>query len=210
CGRGAPARSAGGVRGRAQRIDDHHQHALEIRMHVIVPKPQYAKLVVGKPPIATPILGRLGMLTAIYLDHQARLVTEEVGDIRPDRNLAPELRAGQSAAAQSVPNFAFGIGQPGAKNAGATRGCRKGPLTRLAPSALGTLSRKGRGFRSPRPAHRFTSHVVVPSGWSVSATPMLTSSSRMRSASEKFLTLRAALRACFSLSTVSVNARTRP
>src|SRR5712691_3899924 len=179
-------------------------------MHVVVPKSQHVKSILGKPAIAASILGRLGMLSAIHFDHEPRFVTKKIRHIGTDRNLAAEFCAGKAAVAQRVPELAFGIGQAGAQDASATARRRKGPLTRLGPTVLGTLSRKGRGFRSPRPAHRFTSHVVVPSGWSVSATPMLTSSSRMRSASAKFLTLRAALRASLSRSTVSVNARSRP
>src|SRR5271166_2561039 len=64
---------------------------------------------------------------------------------------------------------------------------------RVGPLNLGP----GRGFRSVLLAHRATSQ-VVPSLESLSTIPIAPSSSRIRSASLKFLAVRAALRAVIS------------
>src|SRR5204863_3181425 len=122
-----------------------------------------------KPTIATHILGGLGVLPAIDFNHQPGLVTKKVSHIGPDGNLTPEFRPGKTAVTERVPELAFGIGQTRAEDASAVRGRHEGPLTRLAPAALGTLSRKGRGFRSAWPPHCLTQ--VVPSLESFSTIP---------------------------------------
>ncbi len=66
-------------------------------------------------------------------------------------------------------------------------------LSLLGSLPLGTLSRKGRGFRSALLVHRAISH-VVPSLASLSMMPFATKSSRIRSDSTKFFALRAASR----------------
>jgi hypothetical protein len=91
-----------------KRICNHLQHAVEIRMHVVVPKSQDTKTLLPKPSIATCIAFR-SMLSTVNLDNQSRLQTNEVGDVRPDRHLSSERGIIEAVRAQPVPKPAFGI-----------------------------------------------------------------------------------------------------
>src|SRR5262245_51851835 len=78
-------------------------------------------------------------MTSLYL------TTNEINDVRADRLLPNEFEARQASVAQSEPQFHFGIcgGAPKASfesNLRPLRSTHRMPLTRLAPSALATLS----------------------------------------------------------------------
>lgn len=49
------------------------------------------------------------VLAAIYFDHQRRFNAGEIGDVRRDGMLAPELRA-EGGGAECSPQAAFGVG----------------------------------------------------------------------------------------------------
>src|SRR5208337_4527702 len=73
--------------------------------------------------------------------------------------------------------------------------CRKSPGDGAQiPPPCGEGGRRRRTGGGPPCVHRLTSHVVVPSLLSLSATPIAASSSRMRSDSAQFLAARAARR----------------
>jgi hypothetical protein len=59
--------------------------------------------------IACDIRLRIGMLTAIDLDHQLGLEAGKVDDIRPHRMLAPESMACQLPQAQVFPQGLLGV-----------------------------------------------------------------------------------------------------
>src|SRR5262249_15633604 len=159
----------------------------------VVPEPQHAERIGDEPPIAHSIARRLRVLSTIDFDYEPRVIAREIGDKSAGRNLASELEIGKPAIPQCVPELALGIGQARAQRASAQ--LPQGPLTRPLASLASTLSRKGRGCPSQRPAQRvpiaaFAGHgatsQVVPSLESFSTTPMVASSSRMRSDSAKF------------------------
>ena len=103
-----PARSAGGVWGRGERVEDDHQDAFEIRQHVVVPEAQHTKVICRKPTIPSLIFRGLRMLSAVHLDDKASLITREVCNIRTDRNLTAKFRTRKAAVAQRVPELALG------------------------------------------------------------------------------------------------------
>src|SRR5262249_2885504 len=70
---------------------------------------------------------------------------------------------------------------------------------------VGRQKRSQRRFPLCLRRHRFTCHVVVPSLWSSSSTPLAFSSSRMKSASLNFFAFRAALRLSMSVSIVEAS-----
>jgi hypothetical protein len=86
------------------------------------------------------------VLAAVHFDHQASIEAEKIRDKRSNRNLPPEFHPIETAIAQGKPQFPLRVGQ-------ARPQCAGRPLTRLAPSALGTHSREGRGWKMPRRHH---------------------------------------------------------
>ena len=57
----------------------------------------------GQPCIADSIVSAAGMLIAIEFDDQACLAAAKVGDVAPDRLLANEFEACETAVAQAMP-----------------------------------------------------------------------------------------------------------
>jgi hypothetical protein len=49
------------------------------------------------------------MLSAVCFNDHLGLKTDEIGDVRPERYLAPEFVAGETVGAQIVPETAFSI-----------------------------------------------------------------------------------------------------
>ncbi len=146
------------------------------------------------------------MLTAIRFDHEARIETNEVRDVRPERNLTSDLHARKLPVAKDAPQRMLGIGHVVAQVARLAQACgaREFPLTRRPAMPDATLSREGRGFNLA--CHRAIFQVVSISpvmGFfaSIRAMPIATSSSLIRSASAQFFAFRAASRAFFSAST---------
>ena len=85
------------------------------------------------------------MLPTIHLDNNPSVAANKVYHIGSDRLLAYEFEAAKSPVTDREPEFHFGIGSIASKAANLSHGFPVGtthrlPLTRLAPSALGTLS----------------------------------------------------------------------
>ncbi len=185
------------------------EDTFQVLQHIVVPEPQHAEVVRRQPAIAYGVSFRLGMLSAIDLNNQSRSEAKKISYVRSNRNLSAKFEIGKSAVAQGKPQLAFGICH--ARTRFSSRSSvLVGPLTRLAPAALGTLSRRGRGFHRTvsHRTHRATSH-VVPSLESLMAMPMAASSSRMRSDSLKSLRARAAVRSSMRLLTAAASTTTR-
>jgi hypothetical protein len=86
------------------------QDTLHVRQNIVVPKPQYAVALLPQPAIPRCVPRRLRMLSAIDLDRQLCVQTDEINDETSDRVLAAELRA-QLLAAHATPEPALGVGQ---------------------------------------------------------------------------------------------------
>jgi len=85
------------VRGSVQLRRQTSQDALQILKHIVVPEAYDAKSVLREPCVSFDISRRLGMLTAIDLNDQSRFETEEVCNVRPNRNLSTEFECVESA-----------------------------------------------------------------------------------------------------------------
>ena len=86
-----------------------------------VPEAQDAETLLGKPCIAQLVTRTLGMLTAIGLDHQAKLNTAEIDDVRSDRHLPAKAVALDQPVAKRLPKPVLGIGHVGTQLAGEGR-----------------------------------------------------------------------------------------
>jgi hypothetical protein len=84
--------------------------AIEIRQNVIVPEAQNGEAFTAEPVVAGGIGSLSRMLTTVNFDHNSLLEGQEVRDIAAERNLPPELGAGESPVAKQVPELALGIG----------------------------------------------------------------------------------------------------
>jgi len=101
------------------------------------------------------------MLPTIHLDNKLPVAANKVHHIRADRLLAYKLEATKPPVTHREPQFHFGIGRIAPKAASSYGGLPVGtthqlPLTRLAPSALGTLSplSRGEGWECAAPSGR--------------------------------------------------------
>ena len=124
------------------------QDAFQIPKHVIVPKSQHTEFIRGEPAVTHGVAFGIDVLSTIDFNDQPRCEAEKIGDVRTKRNLSAKLEIGKSAVSQGEPKLALRIGHARTQLAsgGSVQISR---LTRLAPPALGTLSRKGRGFGAP-------------------------------------------------------------
>jgi hypothetical protein len=98
-----------------QRLEQRNQHTLEIPEHVVVPESPHAISLGRKPTIAAGVTLRFGMLSAVDLNHQARVVTNEVRNKWSHRSLAAELEVGKASIAQREPKLVFGVGHAAAE-----------------------------------------------------------------------------------------------
>jgi hypothetical protein len=128
------------------------ENTLQVGKHVVIPEAHNPKLVFRKPPVTLNVSGRLGVLTAIHFHNQSRFKAKKIRYIRPNWYLTPKLERLKPAASQGEPELSLSIGHLRPQFASSLRQ-KSSPLTRLAPLALGTLSRKGR-WRNPRRRHR--------------------------------------------------------
>ncbi len=106
--------------GIAQRVIDQSQHALEIPIDFIVPETQYPEALADKMFVALRVAPRMRieiMLTAVDLDDEALLETDEIDDIVIARSLAAEVESPFSPGAQVNPQFHLLRGQSFAKAA---------------------------------------------------------------------------------------------
>ena len=134
------------------------ENALQIRKHIVVPEADNPKVVFRKPPITFSVSGRFGMLAAIHLHNQTRVIGKKIRYIRPNWNLSPKLERLKSAVLQGEPELPLSIGHLRPQSTCSFR-AGPSPLTRLAPLALGTLSRRGRGKSALR-RHRALSIIL--------------------------------------------------
>ena len=104
----ASAAQVGRVRGSlTQRDQDHLQHTIRIGQHIRIPEADDAISLLFEKP-CTPGVNRIvRMLTAVDLDHKHSLRAEKVRNVRPNRNLAPELEAAKRPVAQARPEARF-------------------------------------------------------------------------------------------------------
>jgi len=78
---------------------DFSQNVVQSLLHFVVPESQYAKSALCEHGTARCVeLDSISMLTAIDLDHEAGLNTDEVGNIAVDRNLPAKLEPAQTPA----------------------------------------------------------------------------------------------------------------
>jgi len=106
---------------------DRFEHALSIRHDLMIVEPQDAVALgceKGTAPCITLHLLRLEMLSAIDLDNEVRLVTDEINNKWTDRSLSSKARAAKSMGADSIPNDPLGLGHVASQRA------RAGSLSR--------------------------------------------------------------------------------
>jgi hypothetical protein len=75
------------------RVGDGRAHAIYVRQHVVVPYADDPIALLNEPRVAIAVSLRAfvrSVMTAIDLDDQAMLRTEEVHDVRSDRCLTPK------------------------------------------------------------------------------------------------------------------------
>jgi hypothetical protein len=70
---------------------DNVEHALWIRVQLVVPDPQNGPPLLSKESIPPNIPLALRMLAPVQLDNELRLATREIGDVRSDRQLPREF-----------------------------------------------------------------------------------------------------------------------
>src|SRR5690606_38691258 len=80
---------------------DRLAHRFRIPQDLVVPEPHHLEPRGTQKRIADRIAARAGVLAAIHFHHQPGLQAGKVGDVRPDRHLAPEPVSGQLAHAQA-------------------------------------------------------------------------------------------------------------
>src|SRR5271166_3492343 len=134
-----PSREGVGGRGCSSKFTNGDQHAFKVAEYIAVGDSRDANVALRHPGISHRIGWRIYMRNAVYFDDQADSRTIEIGDVRPKRNLTPELQAADLMLAKSLPGLSFracgrsahcaGVGEQRASN---------GPL-------LPTPSREGRG-----------------------------------------------------------------
>ncbi len=118
-------------------------NALGVFENVVIPEPQNTETLRREPLISDRIGAGFGMLTAVRLDDEMCVITNEVRDIRPDWHLPPELRPGELAIAQNAPEPMLGVGHVVAEvtSPANRRRARNFPLTRRPAKPCATLSR---------------------------------------------------------------------
>jgi hypothetical protein len=71
-------------------IGDHHEHAIEVVLDVVVPETKHAIPQPGEISIAASVFAKIGVAVTIGLDDQSLAVTDEIDDVSRYRLLAPE------------------------------------------------------------------------------------------------------------------------
>ena len=78
------------------------EHPIDIRQYVVVPTSQHA-ITVRFDILRALFIGRRFVLASINLDDNASRVTDKIGDVAADANLAAEMCAGYRDAMAQVP-----------------------------------------------------------------------------------------------------------
>lgn len=102
----AERRPGGGAlhRPRENRLD----HAVQIRVHLIVPEPQRQKIFRREVSVAPPVMPDLravAMLRSVDLDDQFAAETDEIQKLAPERRLTAEMQALRTQETQLRPDF---------------------------------------------------------------------------------------------------------
>jgi hypothetical protein len=71
------------------------EDTFQIPQHVIVPKSQYAEVILGKPAIADRIPFGVDMLSAIDFDDEPRRKAEKIRDVGTKRDLTAKFELGE-------------------------------------------------------------------------------------------------------------------
>jgi hypothetical protein len=82
--------------GIAQRLVDHDQNALQVPINFVVPEAQSPEPLVGKVTIALRVAPGVrveAMLTAVDLDDETLLETDEIDDMTCARGLAAKMKS---------------------------------------------------------------------------------------------------------------------
>jgi hypothetical protein len=98
-------------------VADDFNHALDIPEHLVIPEAKHAVAVRLKIPCQLLIGRAVGMLAAIDLDDNPRLVTGKVREIRTNRRLPAKVGPAWRNPAQILPKLFFGIGRIATKSA---------------------------------------------------------------------------------------------
>jgi hypothetical protein len=123
----------GGARGEGD--EDVFQHGVRLLKDFVVPVAQDAVAAFSEPAIAGGICLGLGVLSAVDLDDQFGFVTDEVGDVGPERFLATEFPVLEAFGAQHRPEPALGVGHVSAQVPGMGKvvGVVETPAVALSP-----------------------------------------------------------------------------
>ena len=84
-------------------MHDRRAHTIEIFRHVVVPETQRPKSLAREIAVARSIGGGTEMLSAVDLDDQPRLETDEIEIVAAERHLALELETVELLSAQRLP-----------------------------------------------------------------------------------------------------------
>ena len=91
-------------------VSDHGSDPLRVRQNVVVPKAQDAEALAPQEVCSADLLFRLPVMpTAIDLDDQPGLVTDKIGDIASDWNLATKPATIQLASTEHSPQRALTV-----------------------------------------------------------------------------------------------------
>lgn len=91
-------------------VQDQFERPVRVAQDVVVPETEDGEPLAFQPPSAFGILRRLNrMLSAIHLDDQPALMTNEVDDEAADRGLPSKVQAIHLMAAQAAPKAHFGV-----------------------------------------------------------------------------------------------------
>ena len=136
-----------------QIVSDRCSDPLRVSQNVVVPKPQDAEALAPQEVCSADLLFRLAvMLTAIDLDDQPGLVTNEVGDIASDWNLATKPATIQLTLTEQSPQRALRVCHLAPQRPCPSNGAVDG-MSFHPPFATGTLTPtqpspiKGEGYR---------------------------------------------------------------
>jgi hypothetical protein len=87
-----------------QRFQDGPNDGVRLRKHTAIPEAQHTKAIRLREGIALVVVARLShVLTAVQLDDDGRLKTNEVAHVATDLTLSPELESIQLTSAQMLP-----------------------------------------------------------------------------------------------------------
>ena len=106
-----------------ERGPDGIDHSVEVAEYIGVPEPKHPESLAFEPSSAAVVaISALGMLSAVHLDSQPRLVADEIRNVGSEGYLPAEAAAMQLAAPQARPQPGPGVGGILAEGAGLADG----------------------------------------------------------------------------------------